>query len=102
MNKSKKNVKKDELNRVNFLKKELITKIFKIFLKSKNTNQLIKTYIKVKFIFKPKKSYINRQLNPCLVRGRFGGVYKNYLVCRHIMLKWGTLGTLHNTKVRSW
>jgi len=102
MSKTKKNVKRDELNRVHFLRQELKTKILKIFLKSKTTNNVLKTFIKFKFMCKPKKSYINRQLSPCIIMGRFGGVYKNYLFGRHTMLKFGTFGTLHNTKVKSW
>jgi len=102
MNKKKKNIFKDKKNRLNFLKNEFKKIIYKS-IKKNAAKPVIKTIL-FNFLYSNNKKInsISRQYNICLLQGRIGGVYKQFQICRHAMLKLGTEGTLQNTKISSW
>lgn len=102
MDKRIKNITKDKLNRLIFIKsefKKIIIKSVRVN-KAKSINKTIFTNFLLSKL--DKRASISRQYNTCVIRGRIGGVYKKFQICRHAMVKLGTEGSLQNTKISSW
>jgi ribosomal protein S14 len=102
MKKDLKGVTKDELNRLIYLKFEIKKRMLQSALRITELNQITKVFIKYQIIKIAKNSAINRQMSVCVLKGKHGGVYKKYSLCRHVMLKLATTGSLHNTKIIGW
>jgi len=102
MKKDLKGVTKDEINRTQFLKFEVKKCMLHSALRAKKLNQITHVFLKNQIMRAKKGSFINRQMNVCLLKGKHGGVYKKYALCRHVMLKLATAGSLHNTRIVGW
>jgi len=92
---------KDEVKRRTFLKNEIKKIILKSVIQNFQINDIIRLKAFKKLIFFKKKSFISKQNNMCLIQGRFGGVYKNYDLCRHHMKYIAKYNLLHNMKIKS-
>jgi ribosomal protein S14 len=101
MKKGFKNITKDELNRLAFLKTEIKKQMLKSVMKCKQLEPIKQVALKFQLTKKNRKHSISRHMNVCLIKGKHGAVYKKYALCRHVMLKLATKGVLHNTKIRS-
>lgn len=102
MNRTNKNISKDQINRLYYLKYEYKKIILKSIIQTRSVSPLTRIYAQIKLLNYKKKSFISRQINVCLMTGRNRGTYKLFHLCRHAMLKLGTIGALHNTKIKSW
>jgi len=102
MKRGKKNIVKDQLNRLNFLKTELKQTILKSIIQNKNTQPIIRGYALYKKTLLHRKNSISNQNNVCLLRGRVRGVWKFSQLSRHAMVKLAVYGGLQNTKIKSW
>jgi small subunit ribosomal protein S14 len=102
MKRGVKNITKDNIKKLHFVKQEWKKLILKSILQNKNIKPLIRSYCFYKLVNLKKKSSISNQNNPCLIRGRFKGVYKKFGLCRHVINKLALNGNLQNTKIKSW
>ena len=102
MNRGKKNISKDLIKKIYFIKTELKYTIFKSILQNKNIKPITRSFVFYKLLHLKKKNSISYQNNPCILRGRYKGVYKQYNLCRHAINKLNLNGNLQNTKIKSW
>lgn len=93
---------KDKVKRKKFLKIEMKKFILKSILHNFQINEISRLSAFKKITFLPKKSFISKQNNMCLISGRMGGVYKFIGVSRHNMKNLAKFNMLHNTKIKSW
>ena len=93
---------KDVLKRKKFLKTELKSIILKSVLQNFQSKEIIRLSAYKKLTFLPKKSYISKQNNMCLLSGRFGGVYKFIGLSRHNIKNFSKFNMLQNIKIKSW
>jgi ribosomal protein S14 len=99
MKKDLKSVTKDEIHRIHFLKFEIKKCMLQSAIRTKKLNLITRIFLKNQIMAADKNSFINRQMNVCLLKGKHGGVYKKYALCRHVMLKIAAAGSLHNTRI---
>jgi len=102
MDRTKRNISKDQIGRLKFLKHEYKKIILKSIIQNKNIAPLTRIYAQTRLVRYTRKSVISRQINVCLMYGRTKGTYKLFHLCRHAMLKLATTGALQNTKIKSW
>lgn len=102
MKRNKKNISKDLIKRGTYIKYELKKCILKSIIKNKQVKPIIRSYAFLKLINFTNKSYISRQINTCLFRGRNKGVYKKIQLCRHAINQQARFGFLQNIKIKSW
>lgn len=102
MKRGKKNILKDQLHRLYFIKTELKSLILKSIIQNKNCQPIIRGFALYKKNILTKKGSLSKQNNVCLLRGRIRGVWRFSQISRHAMIKLGTYGGLQNTKIKSW
>jgi ribosomal protein S14 len=101
MKRGNKNIIKDLIKRKYFLKTELKKIILKSIIQNKNTKPLIRSYAMLKYTTFNKKSFLSKQINVCLIRGRHKGVWSFCQMSRHALNKFATSGFLQNIKIKS-
>jgi hypothetical protein len=74
MKRGKKNIVRDQLKRLYYLKTELKTTILKSIIQNKTNQPIIRSYASYKKTLLTRKSSITNQNNVCLLRGRIKGV----------------------------
>lgn len=102
MKRGKKNILKDQLTRLYYIKFELKRLILKSIIQNKNTKPIIRGFALYKKTYLYKKGSIAKQNSICILRGRSRGVWKFSQLSRHAMIKLGVYGGLQNTKIKSW
>jgi len=102
MKRGKKNIVRDQLKRLYYIKTELKNIILKSIIQNKNSKPIIRNYASYKKTLLSHKTSITSQNNVCLLRGRIRGVWKFSQLSRHAMIKLAIYGGLHNTKIKSW
>jgi hypothetical protein len=74
MKRGKKNILKDHLTRLYFIKNELKNSILQSIIQNKNTKPIIRGFALYKKTLFSRKTSISNQNNVCLIRGRIRGV----------------------------
>lgn len=95
-------IRVEHLKRIRFIKSELRRKVLKSICVNNNIKNEIKFFSYTKLRNQSNTFKISRHHKVCLVNGRQRGVFKKFMLSRHVIKDFSKEARIQNLKTISW